>query len=196
MSHFTQHRMAAQPIRASDPHAGGNGPAQPGRNAGATSTSTPVVNQNDHVAAAAYLMNHFGATGLVVLDSQGPPPSRHDHESRYRPGAAAGEDLNDLRIRDPKPAAKERARKATAIRRGSPASPTTARGALTVEEYARVAGEELGVLEVRAMVGVRVQDELGVGEELLQDVGVDRRDHDVVAAVNDQDGKTRPLRWA
>ena len=33
-----------------------------------TSTSTPAVNENDHVAAAAYLMKHVGATALVVLD--------------------------------------------------------------------------------------------------------------------------------
>ncbi len=106
MSQFTQHRMAAQPIRASDPHAGGNGPAQPGRNAGATSTSTPVVNQNDHVAAAAYLMNHFGATGLVVLDSQWPGrPVGMITKAGIARAAAAGEDLNDIRIRDLMPAA-------------------------------------------------------------------------------------------
>ena len=37
-----------------------------------TSASTPTVNQNDHVAAAAYLMKHADATALVVLDGQGP----------------------------------------------------------------------------------------------------------------------------
>jgi hypothetical protein len=50
--------------------------------------------------------------------------------------------------------------------------------------------------EMRGVAGVGVQDELGVGEELLQDVGVDRRDHDVVAAVDDQDGKVQALEWA
>ena len=50
-----------------------------------------------------------------------------------------------------------------------------------------MADEQSGVLEMRAVIGVRVQDEFGVGEELLQDVGVDRRDHDVVGAVDDQD---------
>jgi hypothetical protein len=36
------------------------------------SASTPVVNLNDHLAAAAYLMKHAGATALVVLDGQWP----------------------------------------------------------------------------------------------------------------------------
>src|SRR5580700_1897319 len=67
------------------------------------------------------------------------------------------------------------------------------RSELIVEEDARVADEQSGVLEMSAVVGVRVQDELGVGKELLQDVGVDRRDHDVVAAVDDQDGKLQAL---
>ena len=104
---------AGEPVRASDPHADGNGPAQPGRNAGATSTSTLVVTQNDHVAAAAYLMKHFGATALVVLDGQWPGrPSRDDHESRYRPGRRGGR--GPERHPDPRPdvgRGKERARK-------------------------------------------------------------------------------------
>ena len=64
---------------------------------------------------------------------------------------------------------------------------------LVVEEDARVADEQFGVLEMRGVASVGVQDELGVGEELLQNVGVDRRDHDVVAAVDDQDGKVQAL---
>jgi hypothetical protein len=39
----------------------------------ATSALPPAVNQNDHVAAAAYLLKHAGATALVVLDGQWPP---------------------------------------------------------------------------------------------------------------------------
>jgi len=34
--------------------------------------SAPVVNLNDHLAAAAYLMKHAGATALVALDGQWP----------------------------------------------------------------------------------------------------------------------------
>src|SRR6266481_2062777 len=70
------------------------------------------------------------------------------------------------------------------------------RNELIVEEDARVADEQFGVLEMRAVVGVRVKDELGIGKELLQDVGVDRRDHDVFAAVDDQDRKPEPLEVA
>ena len=44
-----------------------------------TSASTPTVDQNDHVAAAAYLMKHAGTTAVVVLDGQG--PGRDHHES-------------------------------------------------------------------------------------------------------------------
>ena len=35
-----------------------------------TSPSTPTVTRNDHLAAAAYLMKHAGATALVVLDGR------------------------------------------------------------------------------------------------------------------------------
>src|SRR6202023_461120 len=34
--------------------------------------STPTVHQNDHAAAAAYLMRHSGATALVAMDGQWP----------------------------------------------------------------------------------------------------------------------------
>jgi hypothetical protein len=89
------------PAHASDTHAGGNGSAQPRRNAMSTSTSTAVVNQNDHVAAAAYLMRHKGATALVVLDGQWPGrPVGIITQAGIARAAAAGQDLNDIRIRD------------------------------------------------------------------------------------------------
>lgn len=64
-------------------------------------TSTPVVTQNDHMAAAAYLMKHIGATALVVLD--GPRPGRPVGiitKAGIAQAAAAGGDLDDIRIRD------------------------------------------------------------------------------------------------
>ena len=60
-----------------------------------------TVNENDHVAAAAYLMRHAGATALVVLDG---------HESNRPIGiiteadivhtVADGKDVNEARIHD------------------------------------------------------------------------------------------------
>ena len=66
-----------------------------------TSASTLTVNQNDHVAAAAYLMKHAGATALVVLDGQWPGrPAGIITKADIARAAAAGEDLNNVRIRD------------------------------------------------------------------------------------------------
>jgi len=97
---------AGQPVQASDTHAVGNGSAQPTRNAMATSTSTPAVNQNDHVAAAAYLMKHIGASALVVLAGQCPSrPIGVITKAGIAQAAAAGEDLDDIRIRDLMPSA-------------------------------------------------------------------------------------------
>jgi len=71
-----------------------------------TSASTPAVNQNDHVAAAAYVMKHAGATTLVVLDGQWPGrPVGIITKAGIARAAAAGEDLNDIRIRDVMPGA-------------------------------------------------------------------------------------------
>jgi hypothetical protein len=44
-------------------------------------------------------------------------------------------------------------------------------GLLLVEEHACVANKHLGVLEVRAVASVGVEDQLGVRQELLQNVG-------------------------
>jgi CBS domain-containing protein len=66
-----------------------------------TSASIPAVNQNDHAAAAAYVMKHAGATALVVLDGQwsGQPAGIITMADIAR-AAAAGEDLDSVRIRD------------------------------------------------------------------------------------------------
>ena len=83
----------------------------------ATSASTPTVNQNDHVAAAAYLMKHAGTTALVVLDGQWPGrPAGIITRADIARAAAAGEDLNTVRIRDLSLVSKkEHAMKAIAI---------------------------------------------------------------------------------
>jgi CBS domain-containing protein len=66
-----------------------------------TSTSAPTVNRNDHVAAAAYLMKHARATALVILDGQWPGrPVGIITKADIARAAAAGEDLNNVRIRD------------------------------------------------------------------------------------------------
>jgi NADPH:quinone reductase-like Zn-dependent oxidoreductase len=66
-----------------------------------TSASISAVNQNDHVAAAAYLMKHAGATALIVLDGQWPGrPAGIITKADIDRAAAAGEDLNEVRIRD------------------------------------------------------------------------------------------------
>ena len=71
-----------------------------------TSASTPAVNQNDHVAAAAYVMKHAGATALVVLDGRWPGrPVGIIAKAGIARAAAAGEDLDDIRIRDVMPGA-------------------------------------------------------------------------------------------
>ena len=99
----------------------GNGSAEPRRNAMATSTSTPAVSQNDHVAAAAYLMEHAGATTLVVLDGQWPGrPVGIVTKSGIAQAAAAGEDLNNIRIRDLMPSAGKVGRATKAVAIGDP----------------------------------------------------------------------------
>jgi CBS domain-containing protein len=76
-----------------------------------TSASTPAVSQNDHVAAAAYLMKHAGATALVVLDGHWPGhPVGIITKAGIARAAAAGADLNDMRIRDVMPSARRSVR--------------------------------------------------------------------------------------
>src|SRR5215472_18847477 len=60
-----------------------------------------TVDQNDHVAAAAYLMKHAGATALVVLDGQEPNrPVGIITEADIVHMVADGKDPNNVRIRD------------------------------------------------------------------------------------------------
>jgi len=60
-----------------------------------------TVDQNDHVAAAAYLMKHAGATALVVLDGQeSNRPVGIITEADIVHTVADGKDVNDVRIHD------------------------------------------------------------------------------------------------
>src|ERR1700730_13815805 len=55
-----------------------------------------------------------------------------------------------------------------------------------VQEQRRVFNEELGVLVLRAMIGVGVDDQLRIWDVLLHDEGVDRGHDHVVTAVHDE----------
>ena len=57
-----------------------------------------TVNQNDHVAAAAYLMKHAGTTALVVLDAQADRPAGIITEADIAHAVADGKDVNSTRI--------------------------------------------------------------------------------------------------
>src|SRR6478736_2460277 len=59
-----------------------------------------TVQPNDHVAAAAYLMRHAGATALVVLDGQTNRPLGIITEADIVHTVADGKDVNEVRIRD------------------------------------------------------------------------------------------------
>jgi CBS domain-containing protein len=60
-----------------------------------------TVDQNDHVAAAAYLMKHAGATALVVLDGHDTNrPVGIITEADIVHTVADGKDVNDVRIHD------------------------------------------------------------------------------------------------
>jgi len=60
-----------------------------------------TADQNDHVAAAAYLMKHAGATALVVLDGQQTNrPIGIITEADIVRTVADGKDVNDVRIYD------------------------------------------------------------------------------------------------
>jgi len=59
---------------------------------------------------------------------------------------------------------------------------------LAVEEQPRLGGERFRVLEVRSVAGAGVEDQLCVGQVLLQDKGVDGGDDDVVLPLTTRAG--------
>jgi CBS domain-containing protein len=61
---------------------------------------TSAVQQNDHVAAAAYLMKHADASALVVMDSQTDKPIGIVTEADIAHAVADRRDLNEARIRE------------------------------------------------------------------------------------------------
>src|SRR5882757_10202148 len=52
------------------------------------------------------------------------------------------------------------------------------------QEHRHVTHKEFGILVLRPMIGIWVQDQLGVGDVLLQDEGIHRVDEHIVAAVH------------
>jgi CBS domain-containing protein len=59
---------------------------------------TTTVQQNDHVAAAAYLMKRADASALVVVDTQTDQPIGIITEADITRAVADGKDLNEARI--------------------------------------------------------------------------------------------------
>ena len=57
-----------------------------------------TVNQNDHVAAAAYLMKRAGATALIVTQMQTGQPTGIITEADISRAVADGKNPNDVRI--------------------------------------------------------------------------------------------------
>ncbi len=57
-----------------------------------------TVEQQGHVAAAAYLMKHAGATALMVLDAQTGQPAGIITEADIAHAVADGKDVNRVRI--------------------------------------------------------------------------------------------------
>lgn len=80
---------------------------------------TTVVDQNDHVAAAAYLMKHHGATSVVVLDGErSNRPMGILTETDIARAEGDGKNLNTVRVHEllphprsaPVPAREDRSR--------------------------------------------------------------------------------------
>jgi CBS domain-containing protein len=57
-----------------------------------------MAGQYDHVAAAAYLMKHAGATALMVVDARTGQPAGIITQADVARAIAAGKDLNDIRV--------------------------------------------------------------------------------------------------
>ncbi len=57
-----------------------------------------TVDQNDHIAAAAYLMKHAGTTALMVLDARTGEPAGIITEADIAHAVADGKDVNSTRI--------------------------------------------------------------------------------------------------
>jgi CBS domain-containing protein len=55
-----------------------------------------TVSQHDHVAAAAYLMKHAGATALMVMDAQSGQPAGIITEADVAHAIADGKDVNHV----------------------------------------------------------------------------------------------------
>jgi CBS domain-containing protein len=55
-----------------------------------------TVSQHDHVAAAAYLMKHAGATALMVINAQSGRPAGIITEADVAHAIADGKDVNDV----------------------------------------------------------------------------------------------------
>jgi CBS domain-containing protein len=67
----------------------------------------PTVEQQAHVAAAAYLMKHTGTTALMVLDPEAGQPAGIITEADIARAVADGKDVNSTRIYElmtPRPA--------------------------------------------------------------------------------------------
>ena len=57
-----------------------------------------TVTQYDHVAAAAYLMKHTGATALIVTNAQNGQPAGIITQTDIARAVTDGKDLNDVRV--------------------------------------------------------------------------------------------------
>jgi CBS domain-containing protein len=57
-----------------------------------------MINQYDHIAAAAYLMKHAGTTALMVVNAQTGQPAGIITEADVGRAIADGKDLNDVRV--------------------------------------------------------------------------------------------------